>query len=51
MLKDVGIKLNKNKCLIGFCGGPWTVACYMINGKGDTKFKLQLRKLVKKKHI
>ena len=37
--KDIRIKLNKNKSLIGFCGGPWTVACYMINAKGDLKFK------------
>ena len=27
--------LNKNKALIGFCGGPWTVATYMIEGKGS----------------
>jgi len=26
--------LPKNKSLIGFCGGPWTVATYMIEGKG-----------------
>ena len=27
--------LDKNKALIGFCGGPWTVATYMIEGKGS----------------
>ena len=27
-------KLHKNKTLIGFCGGPWTVATYMLEGKG-----------------
>ncbi len=28
--------LSKDKTLIGFCGGPWTVATYMIEGKGST---------------
>lgn len=48
-IKEVRIKLNKNKSLIGFCGGPWTVACYMINGKGDTKFKSAIEKISKEK--
>lgn len=26
--------LDKDKTLIGFCGGPWTVATYMIEGQG-----------------
>ena len=29
--------LDKDKALIGFCGGPWTVATYMIEGKGTPK--------------
>lgn len=29
--------LDPNKTLIGFCGGPWTVATYMIEGKGTPK--------------
>ena len=28
-------KLDPSKTLIGFCGGPWTVATYMIEGRGS----------------
>ena len=28
-------KLAQNKTLIGFAGGPWTVAAYMLEGKGS----------------
>lgn len=31
-------KLAKDKTLIGFCGAPWTVACYMINQMGSKNF-------------
>ena len=50
-IKDVRKKLNKNKSLIGFCGGPWTVACYMINGKGDSKFKAAIKKIKYEKEL
>ena len=29
-------KLSKEKSLIGFCGAPWTIACYMID-EGSSK--------------
>ena len=50
-IKEVRKKLNKNKSLIGFCGGPWTVACYMINGKGDGKFKVATEKIKQEKTL
>ena len=29
-------QLDSNKALIGFCGAPWTVALYAIEGRGGT---------------
>lgn len=31
-------KLSSRTAFIGFCGAPWTVACYMIDGRGGTGF-------------
>jgi uroporphyrinogen decarboxylase len=30
--------LSDDKTLIGFCGSPWTVACYMLEGGGSKEF-------------
>jgi uroporphyrinogen decarboxylase len=35
-LKLVRGNLSTDKTLIGFCGSPWTVATYMIAGKGSS---------------
>jgi uroporphyrinogen decarboxylase len=34
--------LSKDVALIGFCGGPWTVATYMLQGEGGEKDRSRL---------
>jgi uroporphyrinogen decarboxylase len=38
-LRRVRAELPAEKSLIGFAGAPWTVACYMIQGKGGGAFQ------------
>lgn len=35
-LSGIRSALGQDKTLIGFCGAPWTVATYMIGGKGSS---------------
>ena len=35
---QVHARLPDDTALIGFCGAPWTVACYMVEGKGSKEF-------------
>lgn len=37
--------LDKSKALIGFCGAPWTLATYMLEGKG-TKTYTKCKKML-----
>ena len=37
-ITDTRQALKKETALIGFCGAPFTLACYMIDGRGKTGF-------------
>ncbi len=37
-IKDVREKLDVEKTLIGFAGAPWTLAAYILEGKGSKQF-------------
>ena len=49
-IKKIRYLLNKNNSLIGFCGAPWTVSCYMIDGNSKNGFKRSQECLKKDKH-
>lgn len=34
-VKGIRALIDKDKTLIGFCGAPWTVATYMLGGRGS----------------
>jgi len=38
-VKKVRSELAKDKSLIGFCGSPWTVACYMVESGGSRDYE------------
>ena len=42
-VSKVRASLDSSKALIGFCGGPWTVATYMIEGQGTPKKEMAKR--------
>ncbi len=39
-IKKIVNTLDGNKILIGFAGAPWTLACYMIEGKSTKSFHI-----------
>ncbi len=38
-LDGIRAKLDSKKALIGFAGAPWTVACYLVEGKASKNFE------------
>ena len=38
-LRQTRAALPSNTALIGFCGSPWTLACYAVEGKGSRDFQ------------
>ena len=44
-IRLIRAKLQKDKALIGFCGAPWTLATYMIEGSG-TKTYAKVKKIL-----
>ena len=44
-IKNIKNTLNNEKALIGFSGSPWTIACYMIEGKPSKDYR-NIRSLI-----
>lgn len=42
---EVRARLDSRKALIGFCGGPWTVASYMIEGGSSDRVRAKVAAL------
>lgn len=38
-VRRVRAALDADKTLIGFAGSPWTIACYMLQGHGNSRFE------------
>jgi len=39
-IRKIRGKLEADKALIGFCGAPWTLATYMVEGKGTKTYNV-----------
>ena len=50
-VNKVRASLDKSKSLIGFAGSPWTVASYMLEGKGKQDFSVSKNFLYNKKKL
>lgn len=44
-IKLIRENLNKDKALIGFAGSPWTIATYMVEGRGSKQYA-KIKKMV-----
>lgn len=50
-VSSIRAKLPKDKALIGFCGSPWTLATYMIEGQGSKTYAKSKAMLYKQPQI
>lgn len=50
-VSSIRSKLPKDKALIGFCGSPWTLATYMIEGQGSKTYAKSKAMLYKQPQI
>ncbi|HCD72883.1 MAG TPA: uroporphyrinogen decarboxylase [Helicobacter sp.] len=48
---SIRARLPKDKALIGFCGSPWTLATYMIEGQGSKTYAKSKAMLYKQPQI
>jgi uroporphyrinogen decarboxylase len=46
-IRNIKSELGDRVPLIGFAGAPWTIFCYMVEGKGSKTFSLSRAMLVK----
>jgi len=44
-VKKIRENLNEDKALIGFAGSPWTIATYMVEGRGSKQYP-KIKKMV-----
>jgi uroporphyrinogen decarboxylase len=44
-VRKIKERLPENKALIGFCGSPWTVSTYMVEGRGSKQYA-KIKKMV-----
>ncbi len=44
-VRRVRAALGRDRSLIGFCGGPWTVATYMVGGRGGEGARERTRRI------
>ncbi|MCH5313418.1 MAG: uroporphyrinogen decarboxylase [Helicobacter sp.] len=51
IVSNVRKNLPKDKALIGFCGSPWTLATYMIEGQGSKTYTKSKEMLYKQPQI
>lgn len=47
VIRQLRGKLSEDVALIGFAGAPWTLMCYLLNGKSSSTFELAKTSILK----